>query len=155
MKEEFLEKVYQHQPIIHKVCRLYRDIKEDRDDLFQEIIYQLWKSYPAFKGNAKFSSWMYRISLNTAMVTFRKPKLNTMNVESFPEQPVLPETEAEDSDEERLFTAIRKLDASERAIVSLYLEDMSYAEIAGIIGISENYVGVRLNRIKHKLKHLL
>jgi len=70
----FLVLIQEHQGIIHKICRLYRDSKEDREDLFQEITYQLWKSFPSFKGEAKVSTWMYRIALNTAIASFRKKK---------------------------------------------------------------------------------
>lgn len=155
MKDKFLEEVFQHQALIHKVCRMYRDTGEDRKDLFQEITYQLWKSYPKFQGKSKITTWIYRISLNTAMATFRKPKISLMFTEAVPE-PVSAQNEHRDqSREELLFAAIRKLDDEERALVALYLEDMNYAEIAGIVGISENNVGVRLNRIKKKIKQLI
>ena len=75
MKEKFLAEIFSHQALVHRVCRMYRDQQEDREDLFQEIIYQLWKSYPQFKGQAKISTWMYRIALNTAMASFRKGKV--------------------------------------------------------------------------------
>lgn len=154
MKEDFLQELYQHQGLIHKICGIYRDSKEDREDLFQEITYQLWKSYPRFQGKSKISSWIYRIGLNTAMATFRKPKIMMSDSGNF-ENLEIQESRSEDDREERLFSIIKTLEEGERAIVALYLEDMSYSEIGEIIGISENYVGVRLNRIKDKIRKLI
>jgi len=155
MEKEFLKLVHYHQKIIYKVCKMYRDGKEDQEDLFQEIVYQLWKSFPSFKGESKISSWIYRISLNTAMAIYRKPKLAVDNLLEFPER-IHPSSENKISENsERLFWALRKLNDPEKALISLYLEDFSYVEIAEIIGISENNVGVKLNRIKNKLKIIL
>jgi RNA polymerase sigma-70 factor (ECF subfamily) len=155
MEKEFLKLVHDYQKIIFKVCKMYRDSKEDQEDLFQEIVYQLWKSYPSFKGDSKISSWIYRISLNTAMAIYRKPKLAIDNFEEFPER-IHPSSENKISENsERLFWALRKLNDSEKALISLYLEDFSYVEIAEIVGISESNVGVKLNRIKSKLKTIL
>ena len=155
MKDRFLEDIFQHQALIHKVCSMYRDTKEDREDLFQEITYQLWKSYPKFQGRSKLSSWIYKISLNTAIATFRKPKIRILGKGDNLENMKIADVASEDDRKERLLAAIKKLDDVERALVVLYLEEMSYKEIADIIGISENYVGVRLNRIKEKIKKLL
>ncbi len=153
MKEKFLAEIFSHQALVHRVCRMYRDQQEDREDLFQEIIYQLWKSYPQFKGQAKISTWMYRIALNTAMASFRKGKVE---LDATPlEQIELAGEDPEDNDKEALEWAIRQLNDAERAIVTLYLEDLSYREIAAIVGITENYVAVRLNRIRDKIKKLL
>ncbi len=152
---QFLILIKEHQGIIHKICRIYRDIREDREDLFQEIIFQLWKSHRTFKNHAKISTWIYRIALNTAIATFRKKKQDIKYC------PVLPDLAEEQPDEvlalrqERLFTVLKQLDDGDRAIVTLYLEDLSYQQIADIIGISENYVGVKLNRIKIKIQNLL
>jgi RNA polymerase sigma factor (sigma-70 family) len=155
MEKEFLKLIQDYQKIIFKVCKMYRDQKEDQEDLFQEIVYQLWKSYPSFRGESKISSWIYRISLNTAMSMFRKAKRVVDYFEEFPEK-IHPSTESKISENaERLFSALRKLNDSEKALISLYLEDFSYQEIAEIVGISESNVGVKLNRIKNKLKIIL
>lgn len=156
MENEFLKTVYTHQKIIYKVCKLYRDSKEDQEDLFQETVYQLWKSYPAFRGEAKVSSWIYRVALNTAISVYRKQ--NRLPVDYYgplPEalQPASAPPVSEN--EERLFSALKILTDAEKAIVSLYLEGFTYQEMAAITGISESNVGVRLNRIKNKLKQLL
>ena len=155
MEKEFLALIHDHQNIIYKICRLYRDNKEDQEDLFQEIVYQLWKSYPGFKRESKVSSWMYRIALNTAIDIYRKSKISIDYYQEFPEH-LHPSGEKDISqNEERLFLALRQLNDSEKAVISLYLEDFNYAEIAAITGLSENNVGVRLNRIKNKLKQIL
>jgi RNA polymerase sigma factor (sigma-70 family) len=153
MEEAFLQMIRQHEAVIHKICRLYRDNREDRQDLFQEVVYQLWKSFPAFEGRAKLSSWMYRIALNTALASFRKRAPDITYPVALPERTTDPP--AGDIHQEQLFAALRQLNDSEKAIIALYLEDMSYQEIALIIGIDENYVGVKLNRIKTKIKNIL
>lgn len=154
-ESQFLALINEHQGIIHKICRIYRDIREDREDLFQEITFQLWKSHQTFKNEAKRSTWIYRIALNTAIATFRKKK------HAVEYCPVLPDFAEEQPDEalalrqERLFTALKQLNDGDKAIITLYLEDLSYQQIAEITGISENYVGVKLNRIKIKIQNLL
>jgi RNA polymerase sigma factor (sigma-70 family) len=152
---QFLELIEKHQAIIHKICRLYRESSEDREDLFQEVVFQLWKSKDSFQEKAKFSTWMYRIALNTAMASFRKKKLPVVYTGSVPDLAEQNNTEQRQIQEDQLFHALQQLDDSEKAIIALYLEDMSYQEIASITGISENYVGVKLNRIKTKIQKLL
>lgn len=155
MEKEFLKTVREYQRIINKICCLYRDSKVDQEDLFQEIVYQLWRSYPGFKGESKISSWIYRIALNTAIVVFRKPGITVKHYEEFPEN-IHPFTEnIKSENEEKLFDALRKLTDAEKGIISLYLDDFSYREIAEITGMSESNVGVRLNRIKNKLKQII
>ncbi|MEO7978679.1 sigma-70 family RNA polymerase sigma factor [Flavobacterium sp.] len=155
MEKEFLGLIHENQKIIFKICKLYRDSREDQEDLFQEIVYQLWKSYAGFKGESKVSSWIYRIALNTAIATYRKSKIPIDYYEEFPEH-IHPSNEKTISEnEERLFWALRKLNDSEKAVISLYLEDFNYKEIAEITGLSDSNVGVRLNRIKNKLKQIL
>lgn len=134
---------------------MYRDGVEDREDLFQEIVYQLWKSYPDFKGDSKVSSWMYRIALNTAMAVYRKKKPTIEFGGEFPEMAHRSDESNVSENEERLFQALKLLDNGEKAIISLYLDDLNYKEISELLGISENNVGVRLNRIKTKLKKML
>ncbi|MEO6720999.1 MAG: sigma-70 family RNA polymerase sigma factor [Ferruginibacter sp.] len=154
MEKEFLKSVHDYQKIIYKICKMYRDSKEDQEDLFQEIVYQLWKSYPSFKGESKISSWIYRIALNTAMAVYRKTKPAVEYLPDLPEQASWDDGNISQN-EERLFGALRLLNDPEKALVSLYLEDFSYQEIAAIMGITESNAGVRLNRIKNKLKIIL
>jgi RNA polymerase sigma factor (sigma-70 family) len=150
---EFLSLIDQHQGIIHKICRLYRDSKEDREDLFQEIVFQLWKSAPTYESKAKFSSWMYRIALSTAIAVFRKKKTDIRYMPALPDEQE-PLTQP-DEQREQLFQALKKLNDADKALITLYLEDLSYQEIAEIIGITESNVGVRLNRVKTKIQQLL
>lgn len=152
-KQAFLALIQQHQGILQKLCRLYRDSREDREDLFQEMIYQLWKSCPSFKGNAQASTWLYRVALNTALAGFRKQRPGITYTDTLPDMPVPEEDTSVQQD--RLFAALKQLSDAEKAIIALYLEDMSYQEIAGITGIDENYVGVKLNRIKNRIKNML
>ncbi|MGN6401742.1 MAG: RNA polymerase sigma factor [Flavisolibacter sp.] len=155
MEKEFLGAIYNYQKIIYKICNVYRDTREDQEDLFQEIVYQLWKAYPGFKGESKISTWIYRIALNTAIAIYRKSKIEIDHYAELPEHlhPLYEKKASEN--EEKLFWALRQLNDAEKAVVSLYLEDLSYQEIAAITGLTETNVGVRLNRIKNKLKQIL
>lgn len=155
MEKEFLKSIHDYQKIIYKICRMYRDNREDQEDLFQEIVYQLWKSYSSFKGESKISSWIYRIALNTAIAIYRKPKLPINYVDRIPEQIHTGMEQQVSENEERLFDALRTLNDTEKAIISLFLDDFTYQEIAAITGITESNTGVRLNRIKTKLKNKL
>lgn len=137
------------------MCSIYCDSEEDRRDLFQEILAQLWRSYSGFRNESKFSTWMYRVALNTAITSFKKDKRQ-------PEQKGLPyenlqiAEETYDSETEdqirQLHKAIGQLTGIEKSIILLFLENKSYEEIAEITGITQNYVRVKMNRIKTKLK---
>jgi RNA polymerase sigma factor (sigma-70 family) len=154
-EKDFLRMIQDNQGIIHKICRIYRDNHEDREDLFQEVIFQLWRSYPSFSGGSKSSTWLYRVALNTAMASFRKNRPNVTSAE------YLPDVQFEDINtegnerQEKLFESIKRLSEPDRALIALYLDELSYQEIAGILGISENNVGVKLNRIKIRLQKLI
>ncbi len=153
MKEAFVGLVSQHQRIVYKICRLYRDSLEDRQDLFQEIVYQLWKSYPKFREESAVTTWMYRIALNTALASFRKPASPVSYTASLPD--LASDHHDVNEQQEQLFTALKQLNEGERALVSLYLEDLSYKDISEILGVSESNVGVRSNRVKNKLKQIV
>ncbi|MDN5215105.1 sigma-70 family RNA polymerase sigma factor [Fulvivirgaceae bacterium BMA12] len=154
MKEKFQEQIFQHQALIHKICRMYRDTKEEREDLFQEIIFQLWKAYPQFQGRSKISTWMYRIGLNTAIATFRKKQIEHSALQDQLEISDMTR-DTEDDRRDRLFWAIKQMNDADRAIITLYLDNLNYREISEIMGVSENYIGVRLNRIKQKIRKRL
>jgi len=134
---------------------MYRDNPVDQEDLFQEIVFQLWKSFPSFRAESQVSTWMYRIALNTAIAVFRKNRLDISFQETVSDHPFAEGKDEMSENEERMYWALKRLNTSEKAVVSLYLEDYSYLEISEIIGISENNVGVRINRIKKKLKEIL
>lgn len=158
MEKEFLQIITENQGIIHKVCSIYCDLDEDRRDLFQEILAQLWKSYPSFRNESKFSTWMYRVALNTAITSFKKDKRQPEKSGVSYESLQLAE-DIYDSREEELIKMLNKavshLSGIEKSIILLFLEDKKYEEIAEITGITQNYVRVKMNRIKKKLKLLM
>ena len=151
----FLSLINEHSGIIYKISRLYRDSPEDREDLFQEIVFQLWKSYPSFKGDSATSTWLYRIALNTAISSFRKRKPDIRYTDILPDFAECQPSEEANLRQERFFAAMKQCDDSEKIIIALYLEGLSYQQIAEITGISENHVGVKLNRIKSKIQKLI
>ncbi len=155
MQTAFLNLLDEHQAILHKVCRLYRDTAQDREDLFQEMVYHLWKAYPSFRGDSKVSSWMYRIALNTALATFRKREVRIQYQAVVTTE--IPTAEQDDQQEKtnEMWKAIKQLPAIDKAIVTLYLDELSYRQIGDIIGLSESNVGARLTRIKIKLRKKL
>lgn len=158
MREEFLRNITINQGIIHKVTRIYCDNVDDRKDLFQEILIQLWKSYASFREQSKFSTWMYRVAINTAITAFKKGNRQRSPALFVREIPSIADDQYDEELEENLnllHTAIEQLTGIEKSIVLLYLEDKSYEEIAEITGITQNYVRVKMNRIKKKLESLI
>lgn len=142
--------------MIHKVCSMYAYTDADRQDLFQEIVIQLWKSYSRFRGESKFSTWMYRVAINTAITGLRKKKdfITTTEPHSLPH---IADDQTGNMEEERLremYAAISKLNNIEKAVVMLYMEDRSYEEMEDILGISEGTLRVKMNRIREKLRQL-
>lgn len=151
---EFLQLLSLNQGIIHKICNVYGNSKEDRDDLFQEITFQAWKGYPYFKGKSKFSTWLYRIALNTALTSFRKKRPMVNYLPELPDFITDEETTEARTRQALLLDAVKQLNETDKALITLYLEELSYREIAEILGISETNVGVKINRIKAKLQNL-
>src|SRR5215470_14185843 len=137
---EFIKLLNQHQNIIHKVCNLYMDNVADREDLFQEITLQAWNGYKNFRNESKFSTWLYRVALNTAISYFRKEK----NKISFHPSDNLPDSadEKENMEEQisAMYSAIGSLGKIDKALVMLFLEDYSYDEIGSMLGITANNV---------------
>jgi RNA polymerase sigma factor (sigma-70 family) len=158
MEKQFLEIVRNNQGIIHKVCSIYCDNEEDRNDLVQEILAQLWKSFPSFRNESKFTTWMYRVALNTAITSFKKykrqPDRTPLSNQNFQIADEIISSETEDHIR-LLREAVSKLTGIEKSIILLYLENKSYEDIAEITGITQNYVRVKMNRIKKKLKVLM
>ena len=151
---EFVRTIKENEGVIFKITTIYTDNREDQRDLYQDIVYQLWKSFDAFRGEAKFSTWMYRIALNTALSRIKK---NKRKGHSLPiEQVVLSQTELYDTVfEERikiLYEQIHQLNVLEKGLMLLLLEGKSYSEIAEITGLTPSNVGTRISRIKTKLK---
>ena len=147
-----------NQNIVHKVCSLYTNNSDAHNDLFQEITIQLWKAYPKFRGESKFSTWMYRVALNTAITLYRKSKkqVRTQDYDDF-----IYKIRSDDYDETQeqqlklMYNALRQLGDIDKALVFLYLEDKDYSEIADTLGISEVNARVKMNRIKKKLRTIV
>ena len=149
--------VQEHRLLLYKVCRVYCFTEVDRQDLFQEIVIQLWKSYPGFRGDSKFSTWLYRIALNTAISDLRKHKRRPSTTSTDDIPPALPEMTwpgEEEQQLQQLYAAINRLSDVEKALVMLYLEDRSYEEMEDILGINQNNLRVKMNRIREKLRKM-
>lgn len=158
LEKNFIQELEANQNIIHKVCKAYTTNADDHNDLFQEISIQLWKAYQSFRGESKFTTWMYRVALNTAISLYRKSKRSIKSEELFPNIKELTYEEYDDTTERQLsalYKAIHQLSDIEKALVLLYLEDKSYKEISLCLGISEVNARVKMNRTKVKLKELL
>jgi RNA polymerase sigma-70 factor, ECF subfamily len=150
----FTEQINSCYGIILKICRLYGQGEEDRNDLRQDILLNAWSSFHQFRGEAKFSTWLYKVALNTAIGRLRKNRLPLSPLLEF-HHDALPDQENERAEQVELLSQIlRHLTDHEKAIVALYLEDLSYEEMAHITGLTESNVGVKLNRIKVKLKKI-
>ncbi len=155
-KEEFLERIEAHKPIIYKICNSYCKNRYNRDDLAQEILYQLWKSYSHFNHTVKFSTWMYRVALNVAITFYRKTKTG-QDIIHLAEPDIEIEDNTEDAGElekniSTLQQCINELKELDKALMILYLEEKSYSEISEILGNTETNVATRISRIKDKIK---
>lgn len=154
-KRKFIALIEENQALIHKVTLLYANSPADRDDLFQEICLQLWRSFADFKEESQFGTWMYRVALNTAISAVRRrknrPAVRTLEVA----EPIAAAPSTNTGDNELLYDAISKLNHIEKAIILLWLEEKCYEDIASIVGITKSNVSVRLVRIKRKLKELV
>jgi len=151
---EFIEVIQQNESLIYKVTKVYTNTKEDAQDLYQEIVYQLCKSFGSFRGDAKISTWMYRIALNTAIAHLNKQKkrLPQTPVSDWLAENIVAPDAPVDERSETLFALVKQLNDIEKGIVLLYLEGKTYAEIALITGFTVTNVGTRLDRIKQKIR---
>ena len=157
LEKEFIGKIEKHKAIIIKIAGLYARTQCDMEDMEQEILLQLWKSYHSFSGNSKFSTWMYRVALNTVVTFITKEKRNNGVIQykgHLPDFSCNEDLEAS-MDIKHLYEAIRKLEKVDRAIIILHLEEISHREIAEIIGVSEKTLNVKIFRIKNKIKKIL
>jgi RNA polymerase sigma-70 factor (ECF subfamily) len=157
-EQRFIKLIKEHQGLIYKVCIMYEHDPDVRNDLFQEIVLQLWKSFSTFRGEAKITTWMYRIALNTAISGYRK-QTRHVKTEDLQEMHFnISEQYSGDEKEDgiqKLQWAIRQLSEIERAMIMMALEEIQYDEIAETIGITQNNVRVRMNRIREKLRKLM
>lgn len=157
MEKEFIELIKNHQGILHKICNVYFIRNPYKEDYYQEILIRLWKSYPSFRNQSAFSTWLYRVALNTAIDLIRKENLQPVHTELSQIEYNIPDHEhnIDSEKKETLYQAIGQLSDVEKAIIILYLEDYSYKEISEIIGISESNTGVKISRIKNQLIKIL
>lgn len=152
----FIQQINQSIGIAHKVCRIYFTDPDERDDVLQEMMYQLWRSYARFDGRSKFSTWMYSVCLNTALTYTRKRKKEKTESLSATHHQIADEPSGNQEESiALLFDAIGTLSPLNKAIVLLYLEDLTYEEIATITGLTKSNVSVRLVRIKKELEIIL
>ena len=154
-KKVFSELIEKNQAIIHKITLVYASNRANREDLFQEICLQLWKAYPNFRKEAKFSTWLYRVALNTAISTVRKEKYNVAFELLRETDQFLDESKHEKEKVNLLYRAISGLNSIDKAMILLWLDEKTYEEIATIIGTSKSNVSVKLVRIKKKLQELV
>ena len=157
MKDEFIEQINKHQGILQKICNIYFYHNPYKEDYFQEILIRVWKAYPSFRNESAFSTWLYRIALNTAIDIIRKQSLQPQYVELSILEYNMSESENNTTSDmsDQLYKAIHQLSDTEKAIILLHLEEYNYREIAEIIGISEGNAGVRISRIKKQLVKIL
>ena len=151
-QKEVLDLLMDHAGIIHKLSYMYSNNKEEYNDLRQEVYYQLLKSYPRFNGQSKLSTWVYKVALFTALSFLRSKRKTSQLLEDLPE--IIVESPETDRLNE-VMDQVKKLPKVDRSLVLLYLEDKSYKEMAEIMGLSESNIGVKLNRIKKKLREKL
>ncbi len=158
LENKFVKELQANQGIIHKICRAYTKGEVQHKDLFQEISIQLFKAYPKFKGESKFSTWMYRVAINTAISLYRKSKRQVKTSEIFDNLKELEYKGYDDTKDKQvdlLYQAINSLNDIEKALVLMYLEDKPYVEISQVLGITEVNARVKMNRAKTKLKNIL
>jgi len=156
-KDFYTVSILPYAPIIIKICRAYTNTQEDFEDYYQEVCLQIWKSRNNFKGQSEWSTWVYRLSLNVSMTLLKKKKNNHQYFASDYMPPEVSEEPRAFADEslDQLYHAIRQLSEIDRGVILLYLEEKSHQEIADIIGSNPNNIGVRVKRIKERLKKIL
>lgn len=158
LQQTFLDQLDENQNLIHKICSLYTNSQDAHRELFQEITVQLWKTFPRFRGESKFSTWAYRVGLNTAMALYRKSVKNysvtfDSNIHFVNSEEYNYEIEEH---LKLLYKAIQEeLNDVEKALVFMYLEEKEYDEIAETLGITEVNARVRMTRVREKLKKIL
>lgn len=156
-EQEFLRLINEHKGILYKVSRMYFDKLEDQQDLFQEIILQLWQSLDSFKGNSQFSSWMYRVALNTAIVFFKKENRKPDKYSSLKIEPISNDEYCNEKDQQlvHFYRAVKKLNKIEKALILQFIEGFSGKEIADNLGLSEVNIRVKINRTKIKIQEII
>ena len=158
LEKDFLEKIEKHKGVVFKISKMYMDNFDDQKDLFQEITFQAWKAFPKFEGRSEFSTWLYRIALNTA-ITFLKSEKKRGFIENKETQNLNIKYDEYDEEKEKnlqkMYGAIHQLNEIVKALIFYYLQDFSGKEMAEQLGLSEGNARIKLNRAKNKLKELL
>jgi RNA polymerase sigma-70 factor (ECF subfamily) len=161
-QQTFLDLVTENRNKILRVCRVYAWNSADQDDLYQEVLFQIWRGLPALKEKQFANTWLYRVAINTAISFVRKRASGALRVVHFQHADLTrtiesQQTTAESADDRiaDLYTAIYRLDPLEKALITLFLEDFTYEQMAEATGISANHVGVMLHRAKKKLSCLM
>lgn len=152
-QEEFLKILSGYQNIIHKVNQIYFKSKADKEDNFQEVVYQLWRSFSSLQNREKPASWIYAVAINTSISKVRKD-CRLEFCDSVPDVEVVNPFEQQERDEnyQRLLNALYQLNEIDKSIMLLYMEDYNYDEIAGIVGMSSSNIGVKIHRLKSQLQ---
>ncbi|MDR0714844.1 MAG: sigma-70 family RNA polymerase sigma factor [Bacteroidales bacterium] len=150
-EEKFIDMVKQNERVIYKVCSFYASEEDPLNDLYQDVVCNLWAAYPKFRGECSASTWIYRVALNTCISNFRKKKRASQNIDLYQLQDAFIQSEDLTDEIKEMYRLIHQLKNLERAIILLYLEEKSYQEIADITGLSLSNVAVKLKRIKEKL----
>ena len=153
LEQEFTKMVKEYRKTIYTVCYFFSDNPTEVDDLFQEVLINLWKGYPKFRGDSSVKTWIWRVSLNTCC-TVQRGKRRLIPTIPILESDIFPESEEPGRQLKQLYERINKLELFYRAIILLWLESMSYDEIAAIVGLTASAVTVRLFRIKEQLKSM-
>lgn len=153
----YIQFIHPYKAIIIKICRAYTNTQEDFEDYYQEVCLQIWRSRERFNEQSEWSTWIYRLSLNVCMTLLKKKKNNHQNYASDYLPPEVTEDVKVFTDEDlnMLYRAIKQLSEVDRAVILLYLEERPYVEIAEIIGTNSNNIGVRVKRIKERLKKII
>ena len=154
IEKTFIELIRQNERLIYKVCSIYVSDEFPLADLYQEVVYNLWKGYTKFRNECSVSTWMYRIALNTCITGMRKELRRPQRVSILSLKEHLIEPESMDGNIKEMYRLIYQLKTLERAIILLYLEEKSYQEIADITGLTLSNVATKLKRIKEKLKQM-
>lgn len=147
--------VSDHSSLIYKVCNAYATGSYEMNDLYQDILLNMWKSYPTFRGESKLSTWIYQVSLHTAVSALRKQTKHRSHIQLTTElENILISEDSKSEQIKEMYNLIRKLDKYDRALILLWLDDLSYQEIADILGITRSNVATKINRVKNKLKEM-
>lgn len=156
-EKEFLERIEQHKGMLFKLSKIYQQNPENQKDLFQDMVVQLWRSYDSFRSESQFSTWMYRVCLNTALSFYKKEKkkFKTSDIQNIEIKDDTDETHKKENQLHYFYQAVQELNDIEKALIFLLLEGVPQAEIAQNLGISEGNTRVKINRTKEKLQQII